>query len=186
MKGGEGEGEGGTHHTASLHCKQVGVPFHFYVALKHCWRQRGALNFILGLRLEILRSFQCLVLISTIEKSRCIATHLCQLKFYQMCLHFCNCSMIHWGKHVDRVRDWIKCSICPSSSTNKFSITNKTSNGVLIKFVAPGSTPEPSNSFCVCCSFLFYLLWNVSGSLFAVYHEHDKYRVHLSHPGAWR
>lgn len=36
MKGGEGEGEGGTHHTASLHCKQVGVPFHFYVALKHC------------------------------------------------------------------------------------------------------------------------------------------------------
>lgn len=43
--------------------------------------------------------------------------------------------------------DWIKCSICPRSSTNKFSNTNKTSSGVLIKFVAPGMTLEPSNGF---------------------------------------
>lgn len=35
MKGAEGEGRA-THHTASLHCEQVGVPFHFSVALKHC------------------------------------------------------------------------------------------------------------------------------------------------------
>lgn len=151
---GRGGGGGGGHSPHRKPALQTGwSAFPFLCSFKTLLKAAGALNFILGLRLEILRSFQCLVLISAIEKSRYIATHLCQLKFYQMCLHFCNCSMIHWGKHVDRVRDWIKCSICPSSSTNKFSITNKTSNGVLIKFVAPGSTPEPSNSFCVsiCC-----------------------------------
>lgn len=40
---------------------------------------------------------------------------------------------------MDQVLDWIKCSICLSSSTNKFSNTNETSNGALMKFVAPDS-----------------------------------------------